>query len=75
MNFAGVYKTPTLFFLRNNGWAISTPREVQTASENFAMKASAYGVEGVLVDGNDLLAVIVATRKAAEKARSGGAPP
>ncbi|MBO9540808.1 thiamine pyrophosphate-dependent dehydrogenase E1 component subunit alpha [bacterium] len=74
LNFAGVYKTPTVFFLRNNGWAISTPREVQTASENFAMKANAYGFEGVLVDGNDLLAVIVATKRAADKARSGGGP-
>lgn len=74
LNFAGVYKTPTVFFLRNNGWAISTPREVQTASENFAMKATAYGFEGVLVDGNDLLAVIVATQRAAEKARNGGGP-
>ncbi len=74
LNFAGVYKTPTIFFLRNNGWAISTPRSVQTASENFAMKASAYGIDGVLVDGNDILAVIVATRKAAEKARQGGGP-
>lgn len=74
LNFAGVYKTPTIFFLRNNGWAISTPREVQTASENFAMKANAYGFEGVLVDGNDLLAVIVATKRAADKARSGGGP-
>lgn len=74
LNFAGVYKTPTVFFLRNNGWAISTPREVQTASETFAQKADAYGFEGVLVDGNDLLAVIVATRRAAEKARNGGGP-
>lgn len=74
LNFAGVYKTPTVFFLRNNGWAISTPREVQTASENFAMKATAYGFEGVLVDGNDILAVIVATQRAAEKARNGGGP-
>jgi len=64
LNFAGVYKTPTIFFLRNNGWAISTPREVQTASENFAMKAAAYGFEGVLVDGNDILAVIAATQDA-----------
>lgn len=74
MNFAGVYKTPCIFFMRNNGWAISTPREVQTASENFAMKATAYGFEGVLVDGNDILAVIAATQKAADKARNGGGP-
>lgn len=74
LNFAGVYKTPNIFFLRNNQWAISTPCSVQSASENFAMKASAYGFEGVQVDGTDLLAVIAVTRKAAEKARSGGGP-
>lgn len=74
MNFAGVYQTPTIFFLRNNGWAISTPCSVQSASENFAMKAAAYGFEGVQVDGTDILAVIAVTRKAAEKARNGGGP-
>lgn len=74
LNFAAVYKTPTVFFLRNNGWAISTPREVQTASANFAMKAAAYGMPGLLVDGTDVLAVIAATRQAVELARSGGGP-
>jgi TPP-dependent pyruvate/acetoin dehydrogenase alpha subunit len=74
LNFAGVWKTPVVFFCRNNGWAISTPRELQTASETFAQKADAYGFEGVLVDGNDIFAVIEATRRAAEKARNGGGP-
>lgn len=74
MNFAGVWNVPVIFFLRNNGWAISTPRELQTASETFAQKADAYGFEGVLVDGNDIFAVIEATRRAAEKARNGGGP-
>jgi 2-oxoisovalerate dehydrogenase E1 component alpha subunit len=72
LNFAGVWKTPVIFFCRNNGWAISTPRELQTASETFAQKANAYGMEGVLVDGNDIFAVIEVTRRAAEKARNGG---
>lgn len=74
LNFAAVYRTPTVFFMRNNGWAISTPREVQTITPNFAMKAAAYGMEGLLVDGNDVLAVIAATRRAVERARSGGGP-
>lgn len=74
LNFAGVWNVPAIFFCRNNGWAISTPREIQTASENFAQKAAAYGVEGVLVDGNDLFAVIEVTRRAVEKARKGGGP-
>lgn len=74
LNFAGVWKTPSIFFCRNNGWAISTPRELQTASATFAQKADAYGMEGVLVDGNDILAVIAVTRRAVEKARRGEGP-
>ncbi len=74
LNFAGVWNVATIFFCRNNGWAISTPREIQTASETFAQKAQAYGVEGVLVDGNDIFAVIEVTRRAVEKARNGGGP-
>ncbi|MBC7544937.1 MAG: thiamine pyrophosphate-dependent dehydrogenase E1 component subunit alpha [Candidatus Sericytochromatia bacterium] len=72
MNMAGVLKAPVILLCRNNGWAISTPRELQTAAENFAIKGLAYGVEGLRVDGNDLLAVIVVCQKAAEKARNGG---
>ncbi|MEM4780062.1 MAG: pyruvate dehydrogenase (acetyl-transferring) E1 component subunit alpha [Halalkalicoccus sp.] len=68
MNFAGVFDTPTVFFCNNNGWAISVPRERQTASETLAQKATAYGFSGVQVDGMDPLAVYVATRAAREKA-------
>jgi pyruvate dehydrogenase E1 component alpha subunit len=71
MNFAGVYRTPTVFFCQNNGWAISMSRERQTASETIAQKADAYGMPGVLVDGNDLLAVYSATREAVDRARRG----
>jgi len=74
MNFAGVYKTPTVFFCNNNQWAISVPVEKQTHSKSLAIKASAYGFEGVRVDGNDVLAVIEATSQAADKARGGGGP-
>lgn len=74
MNFAGVFKTPTLFMLRNNRWAISVPAERQTASENFAIKGVAYGIPGLRVDGNDVLASYAATRGAIEHARSGGGP-
>jgi 2-oxoisovalerate dehydrogenase E1 component alpha subunit len=70
-NFAGVYKAPVIFLCRNNGWAISTPASVQTAAETFAQKAVAYGIEGVRVDGNDLLAVYEVTKRAAERARAG----
>ena len=71
LNFAGVYKAPVIFFCRNNGYAISTPFSKQTASADIASKAAAYGIEGVKVDGNDILAVIHVTREAAERARRG----
>jgi len=74
MNFAGVYKAPIVFICRNNGWAISVPTTRQTASKSLAIKAIAYGFEGIRVDGNDALASFVATRYALEKARSGGGP-
>jgi len=72
MNFAGVFKVPVIFFCENNQYAISLPVRRQTASENIAVKADAYGFEGVLVDGNDVLAVYKATKAAVDKARSGG---
>jgi pyruvate dehydrogenase E1 component alpha subunit len=71
MNFAGVFKTPTIFFCRNNGWAISVPTERQTGSATFAEKGVAYGVPGVRVDGNDLFAVIKVTREAVARAARG----
>ncbi len=74
MNFAGVYRTPTIFVCQNNGWAISTPTRVQTVSGSFAEKALAYGFDGVQVDGNDFIETYLATRVAVEKARSGGGP-
>ncbi|GBE24739.1 pyruvate dehydrogenase E1 component subunit alpha [bacterium BMS3Bbin02] len=72
MNFAGVYKTPTVFMCQNNGWAISMPRDRQTASPTIAHKSIAYGVAGALVDGNDLLAVYEVCKEAADRARTGG---
>jgi pyruvate dehydrogenase E1 component alpha subunit len=74
MNFAGVFKTPTIFFCENNHWAISVPVEKQTGAETIAIKAKAYGFEGIRVDGNDILAVYRTTKQAAEKARTGGGP-
>jgi pyruvate dehydrogenase E1 component alpha subunit len=74
MNLAGVFKTPTIFFCQNNQFAISVPRKMQTASATLAQKAIAYGFDGIQVDGNDLFAVMAATKEAVEKARSGGGP-
>lgn len=73
-NMAQVKKAPVLFLLRNNGWAISTPRAIQTASPTLAQKAVAYGMHGVLVDGNDMLALIHVTAEAADRARRGEGP-
>ena len=72
-NFAAVFKIPVILICRNNGWAISVPRSVQTASPTFAQKAVAYGMPGVLVDGNDILAMIhvVARGGGARAARRG----
>ncbi len=74
MNFAGVWKTPTVFLCQNNQWAISVPTDKQTGSETFAQKADAYGFDGIRVDGNDVLALYQASREAVEKARRGEGP-
>ena len=74
LNFAGVYKTPNVFVCFNNQYAISFPRERQTASKTLAEKAEAYGFSGHLVDGNDVLAMYASTKHALDKARKGGGP-
>lgn len=74
LNFAGVYKAPIVFVCENNQYAISVPVEKQTASASIAMKARAYGFNGIKVDGNDLLAVYNTVRDAADKARRGEGP-
>lgn len=74
LNFAGVYQLPAIFFIQNNGYAISVPREKQTAAESLAQKAVAAGVPGIQVDGMDVLAVYKATQEAAERARRGEGP-
>ena len=74
LNFAGVWKAPVIFLCQNNGYAISCPTEQQTASDGFAIKAQAYGMPGVKVDGNDLLAVREAVRAAVARARAGEGP-
>lgn len=74
MNFAGVWKTPTIFICANNLYAISVRYEKQTASETIAQKAEAYGFEGLRVDGMDPIAVYLATRLAARRARDGKGP-
>jgi pyruvate dehydrogenase E1 component alpha subunit/2-oxoisovalerate dehydrogenase E1 component alpha subunit len=72
MNFAGVYKVPCVLICQNNGWSISVPTSRQTASKTIAIKARAYGLPGIRVDGNDLLAVYKVFKEAADRARNGG---
>src|SRR3989344_1047169 len=74
LNIAGVYKLPVVFICQNNQWAISLPREKQTAAKTIAQKAYSYGFEGIQVDGNDIFAVYKATKDALEKARAGKGP-
>lgn len=74
MNFAGVMKAPVIFVIRNNGWAISVPLEKQTAAKTFAAKAVGYGMPGIRVDGNDVLAVIQVAAEATARARAGEGP-
>ncbi len=74
MNMAGVFKLPVVFICQNNQWAISVPRERQTAAKTIAQKAVAYGFEGIQVDGNDIFAVYKATKEAVDKARRGDGP-
>ncbi|MFB6145875.1 MAG: pyruvate dehydrogenase (acetyl-transferring) E1 component subunit alpha [Candidatus Nanohaloarchaea archaeon] len=71
LNFSGVRGAHTVFFCQNNQYAISLPREKQTKSETIAQKALAYGMDGIQVDGNDVLAVVKAVGEAMEKARNG----
>jgi pyruvate dehydrogenase E1 component alpha subunit len=73
-NLAGVVKAPVIFFLQNNGWAISTPRSRQSAARTFAERAPGYGFSGIVVDGNDLLAVYAVTAAAVQRARGGFGP-
>jgi pyruvate dehydrogenase E1 component alpha subunit len=74
MNFAAVTKSPCIFMLENNQWAISVPTSKQSASESYAIKAAAYGMPGIQVDGNDILAVYKVTKDAVDRARRGEGP-
>ncbi|MBT1003172.1 pyruvate dehydrogenase [Paenarthrobacter sp. DKR-5] len=74
MNFAGVLRAPVVFFVQNNGWAISVPTERQVAGGSVAARAAGYGIVSERVDGNDVVAVVEATRRAFAQARSGGGP-
>ncbi|SDH88495.1 pyruvate dehydrogenase E1 component alpha subunit [Alteribacillus bidgolensis] len=74
MNFAGAYSAPAIFVVQNNQFAISVPVEEQSAAKTIAQKAVAAGINGVQVDGMDVLAVYAATKEARENAVNGDGP-
>jgi len=74
INFAGAYQAPAIFIVQNNRFAISVPVEKQTAAKTLAQKAVAAGIEGIQVDGMDVLAVYAATKDARERAVNGEGP-
>jgi pyruvate dehydrogenase E1 component alpha subunit len=74
MNLAGVRSLPMVFICDNNQWAYSTPTHLEYAVEHLADRAAAYGFDGVVVDGTDVLAVYREAKAAIEKARNGGGP-
>ncbi|MEU8897109.1 pyruvate dehydrogenase (acetyl-transferring) E1 component subunit alpha [Nocardia sp. NPDC048505] len=73
LGFASSWSAPVVFFCQNNGWAISAPVRVQSATP-IVRRAYGYGIPGTQVDGNDVLAVLAVTRRAIQRARSGGGP-
>lgn len=74
MNMAAVYKSPVVFIVVDNGWAISVPSAKQTAAASYGTKAKAYGMPGIDVDGNDALACFEAVARATARARAGEGP-
>jgi pyruvate dehydrogenase E1 component alpha subunit len=74
LNFAGVFNAPVVFIIQNNQYAISVSRQKQTKAETLVQKAVAAGIPGILVDGNDLMAMYAATKEAIERARRGEGP-
>lgn len=73
-NFAAVYRAPCVFFVQNNQWAISVPVSKQLAAPSIAHRALGYGIPGVRVDGNDVLACYQVVAEAAARARDGCGP-
>jgi TPP-dependent pyruvate/acetoin dehydrogenase alpha subunit len=74
LNLAAVKRLPLIVVVENNMYAYSTPTSRQTAAESFVAKADGYGIRGERVDGNDVIAVHEATKRAVEHARAGGGP-
>jgi len=73
-NAAGVWKLPVVWLCENNGWAVSTTFKESCAVASIAQRAASYGMPGVVVDGQDPVAVYEAARIAVDRARGGGGP-
>ncbi|MEX1143183.1 MAG: thiamine pyrophosphate-dependent enzyme [Thermoleophilaceae bacterium] len=73
-NLAGVMRAPLVVVVQNNGWAISTPRERQSAGDTIACRAQGYGFAGVVADGNDVQATYHCAQEAVARCRDGGGP-
>ena len=74
LNMAAIWRLPVLFVCENNLYAMGTRISNVTAIENIADRASAYGMPGVIVDGNDVIEVYRAAKEAVDRARNGGGP-
>jgi 2-oxoisovalerate dehydrogenase E1 component len=74
LNLAAVWKLPVVFVVENNQWGLSTPVHEQYACRHLADRGLGYGMPGLVVDGNDVLAVIRAVRRAADRGRRGDGP-
>jgi 2-oxoisovalerate dehydrogenase E1 component alpha subunit len=74
LNFAAIHKLPFIFVVENNGYAISVPLARQVAGSSVAHRAAGYGIPGIEVDGNDVLACYAAARDAVARARAGDGP-
>lgn len=74
LNFAAVWKMPVVFVCENNGYGISVPQWESTAVKDISVRAAAYDIPGVTVDGNDVLAIAQAFKAAEERARAGEGP-
>jgi TPP-dependent pyruvate/acetoin dehydrogenase alpha subunit len=74
MNLAGVRRLPMVYVIDNNQYAYSTPNEISFACDTLADRGPAYGFEGIVVDGTDVLTVRREAARAIEKARAGGGP-
>jgi TPP-dependent pyruvate/acetoin dehydrogenase alpha subunit len=74
LNMAAIFKLPVIFICENNGYAIATPASYSMCIQDIGMRAQGYGMPGITIDGNDVLAVYETTQEAIARARTGEGP-